>query len=274
MDKRLMRAMSSAIGAIIAMSAAACVHAAAAPRPALQVLVDTGSTVWDSAAKGKIPTDSAFKAIALRMSAPAFMLTSSNARIEVSVARRQLLVIAKDDTLRRVSVAVATSRAFSYAGQQWRFATPRGRLVILGKRTDPTWRPPDWHYAEVAKRHGLKLKRLAAGARLADGSRLMIRDSVVGVMKLGDTSFLALPTDEHIVFDSTLFIPPTTTLNRHLHNELGAYALDLGDGYMLHGTWDTTTIGSDSTHGCIRLGDDDLAWVFTYVPVGVTVIIR
>lgn len=269
-----MRAMSSAIGAMIAMSAAACVHAAAAPRPALQGMGDTGLMVSDSAAKGKNPTDSALKAIALQMSAPAFMLTSRNVRIEVSVARRQLLVIAMNDTLRRVPVAVATSRAFSYAGQQWRFATPRGRLVILGKRTDPTWRPPDWHYAEVAKREGLKLKRLSASVRLADGSRLVIRDSVVGVMKPGDTAFLALPTDEHIVFDSTLFIPPTTTLNRHLHNELGAYALDLGDGYMLHGTWDTTTIGSDSTHGCIRLGDDDLAWVYTYVPVGVAVIIR
>jgi hypothetical protein len=106
------------------------------------------------------------------------------------------------------------------------------------------------------------------------GSRLVIRDSVVGVLSPMDTTFRALPIEEHIVFDSTLFIPPLRALNRHLRNELGAYALDLGDGYMLHGTWDRTSIGTDSTHGCIRLDDADLEWLYTYVPVGVTVLVR
>jgi lipoprotein-anchoring transpeptidase ErfK/SrfK len=34
------------------------------------------------------------------------------------------------------------------------------------------------------------------------------------------------------------------------------------------------SIGSDSTHGCIRLDDEDLAWVWAYVPVGVTVVVK
>ncbi len=269
--------MSMLLNAMIAMSAAACVHAAAAPLPAQQGLPDplpVTDTVHVVTAAERAAAERALRALALRMEAPAFVLTPRNVRLEVSVARRRLLVIAGADTLRRATVAVASGRAFSYAGQQWRFATPRGSHVIRGKRTDPTWLPPDWHYAEVAKRHDLKLKRLTPGVVLKNGSRLVIRDSVVGVLAKGDTTFLALPTDEHIVFDSTLFIPPTTTLNRHLRNELGAYALDLGDGYMLHGTWDTTSIGSDTTHGCIRMGDEDLAWMYTYVPVGVRVVIR
>ncbi len=80
--------------------------------------------------------------------------------------------------------------------------------------------------------------------------------------------------DEHIVFDSTLFIPPTETRNRELQGELGEYALDLGDGYMLHGTFDQSTIGSDTTHGCIRLASDDLTWLYENVPIGATVVVR
>lgn len=260
--------------AMVAMTAAACVHAAAPPLPAQQgsdERRDTTARVRDTVVT---PDSAALAALALRLEAPAFVLTPRNVRLEVSVARRRLLVIAGSDTLRRATVAVASGRDFAYAGQLWRFATPRGVHLIKGKRTEPTWRPPDWHYAEVAKNHGLRLKRLQGPVRLTDGSRLVIRDSVVGLIAAGDTAFLALPIDEHIVFDQTLFIPPTSTLNRQLRNELGAYALDLGDGYMLHGTWDRTSIGTDATHGCIRVGDEDLAWLYTYVPVGVKVVIR
>lgn len=206
--------------------------------------------------------------------APKFVLTPRNVRLEISVKKRTLWVVAGSDTLREAKVSVASGRDLSYAGRTWRFATPRGRLRIQGKRTDPVWLPPDWHYAEVAKQHKLKLARFHPGVRLRNGDRLFVRDSVIGVRPKGDTAFLALPVTEHVVFDSTLFIPPISTLNRRLHGELGDYALDLGDGYMLHGTADQMSIGSDATHGCIRLADEDLTWLYTYVPVGVTVLVR
>ncbi|MCO4098301.1 MAG: L,D-transpeptidase [Gemmatimonas sp.] len=205
---------------------------------------------------------------------PRFVLTPRNVRLIVSVNARRLWVVAGTDTLRSATVSVASGSDLTYGGRRWRFATPRGRLFIRGKRTDPVWLPPDWHYAEVAQRNTLKLARLVPETRLRDGSRLVLRDSVVGLIKPGDTTFLALPTTEHIVFDSTLFIPPIASLNRRLHGELGDYALDLGDGYMLHGTNDQRAIGSNTTHGCIRLADRDLAWLYTYVPVGVTVVVK
>jgi lipoprotein-anchoring transpeptidase ErfK/SrfK len=212
--------------------------------------------------------------VSLADEAPSFVLTPKNVRLEVSVTSRNLLVIAGEDTLRRAPVSVSSGRDFKYAGHTWRFATPRGRMVIRGKRTDPVWVPPDWHYAEVAHQHTLKLARMTGPRRLNNGDRLVVRDSVVGVVRKGDTTFLALPLGEHVVFDSTLFIPPVSTLNRRLHHELGDYALDLGDGYMLHGTADQRTIGTDATHGCIRLADGDLAWLYTYVPVGVAVVVK
>jgi hypothetical protein len=173
------------------------------------------------------------------------------------------------------SVSVASGHELTYAGRRWRFATPRGTLRVLGKRTDPVWSPPDWHYAEVAQTHALRLRRLTlAGARLDDGRRIEIRDSVVGLVLPDDTTFLPLPVDEHIVFESTLYIPPIGTHNRRLQGELGKYALDLGNGYLLHGTADQRSIGTATTHGCIRLPDEELAWLYRHIPVGATVHVR
>ena len=52
---------------------------------------------------------------------------------------------------------------------------------------------------------------------------------------------------------------------------LGAYALYLGDGYMIHGTLYQRYLGRNVTHGCVRLGDADLEFVYQKVPVGATV---
>jgi lipoprotein-anchoring transpeptidase ErfK/SrfK len=210
-----------------------------------------------------------------RADTPLVQLTPANTVLRISVRRRTLWVIVENDTLHRAPVAVGAARSFTYGGTHWSFATPRGRFVVRAKRTDPVWIPPDWHYAEVAARNHLRLASLPATGRvLRNGLRLEIRDSVIGMVAANDTAFLALPMDEHIVFDGTLFIPPYDTHNRRLHGELGAYALDLGDGYMIHGTVDPASIGSDRTHGCIRLHDADLLWIYTYVPVGASVVIR
>ncbi|WP_026850914.1 L,D-transpeptidase [Gemmatimonas phototrophica] len=208
------------------------------------------------------------------ISAPRFVLTPRNVRLVISVAARRLWVIAGPDTLHTAPVSVASGRDLVYAGRTWRFATPRGRLVVLGKRANPVWLPPDWHYAEVAQQHGLRLAQLRTAVPLRNGDRLLVRDSVVGVIRRGRTAFLPLPVNEHLVFDGTLFIPPIATRNRRLQGELGRHALDLGNGYMLHGTTDQLSIGSNTTHGCIRLADGDLSWLYTYVPVGVSVVIR
>lgn len=54
---------------------------------------------------------------------------------------------------------------------------------------------------------------------------------------------------------------------------LGDYALYLGDGYMIHGTLYQRYLGRPVTHGCIRLGDEDLETVFRTAPVGAYVLL-
>lgn len=55
--------------------------------------------------------------------------------------------------------------------------------------------------------------------------------------------------------------------------ELGAYAMDLGDGYLIHGTLYTRALGLSITHGCVRLGDRDLETVYGKVRIGTPVYI-
>ena len=54
---------------------------------------------------------------------------------------------------------------------------------------------------------------------------------------------------------------------------LGEYALYLGDGYMIHGTLYQRYLGRPVTHGCIRLGDEDLEAVYQASPVGTPVLL-
>lgn len=197
-------------------------------------------------------------------------------RIVVSLARRHLWVLDRDDTLLSAPAAVASGRSLEFAGRHWTFHAPAGPRTVIAKEKDPVWRPPDWLYAETARDYGLALARLRPGhpVRLPDGELLGVHDAVVGLTDPASGRFAALPVHEHIVFDDTLYIPPFATRNRHVTGELGRYALDLGNGYLIHGTPEHDSIGQAVTHGCIRLDDADVRWLYRHVPVGTPVYIH
>lgn len=54
---------------------------------------------------------------------------------------------------------------------------------------------------------------------------------------------------------------------------LGDYAMDLGDGYLIHGTLYKRALGMSVTHGCVRVGDADLETIYRAVHVGTRVYI-
>ena len=207
--------------------------------------------------------------------ARAVALRSTGYRVIVDLFARELYVLDRDDTLRVAPAATAMNATLAYGGRTWRFETPRGVRVVRGKDKDPVWTPPEWHFAEIALEHGLKLRSMSAGQqiRLRDGTILTSRRDEVGIIRKGTTKFVPLVLDEHVVFDNTIFIPPQGTKHRSIKGELGHYRLDMGDGYLLHGTPYARSIGAAVTHGCVRLADDDIEWLYENVPVGTKVYI-
>ena len=194
-------------------------------------------------------------------------------RVVVDIFAHQLYVIDGEDTLYAAPVATAMNATLTYGKKSWRFETPRGVRKVLSKDKDPIWTPPEWNYAEVALEHQLKLRTLQRGQtiRLKDGTRLTTRGDEVGIIAPGEKEFVPLVLDEYIVFDNTIFMPPGGTKQRSIQGELGHFRLALGDGYQLHGTPYASSIGAAVTHGCIRLRDEDIEWLYDNIPVGTKV---
>lgn len=68
-------------------------------------------------------------------------------------------------------------------------------------------------------------------------------------------------------------VPPAGDPSRYEYGVLGDYALSLGDGYLIHGTLYKRFLGMPVTHGCVRMGDDDLEAVYQTLPTGAKVFI-
>lgn len=54
---------------------------------------------------------------------------------------------------------------------------------------------------------------------------------------------------------------------------LGDYALGFGNGYFIHGTLYKRLLGRNVTHGCIRVGDEELATLFKLARLGTKIYI-
>lgn len=221
-------------------------------------------------ARVKLPPPVRMSSAAARAAARA----ATGNRIVVSIASRRLWWIDGRDTLYSAPVAVGTGRRLRHGKQEWLFETPRGRRTIIGKEANPVWTPPEWRYVESARWRKTDLVRLERGRDipLKDGSVLTVRGEEVGRV-LPDSTFEAVPADEEIWFGNTIYIPPIGTVNRRIPEVLGAYKLDMGDGYLIHGTDNSRSIGRAATHGCIRMHAEALQHLFENVPIGTQVYI-
>lgn len=54
---------------------------------------------------------------------------------------------------------------------------------------------------------------------------------------------------------------------------LGDYALGFGNGYFIHGTLYKRLLGRNVTHGCIRVGDEDLETIYKLSRIGTKIYI-
>ncbi|HSJ25807.1 MAG TPA: L,D-transpeptidase family protein [Longimicrobiales bacterium] len=195
-------------------------------------------------------------------------------RILVSTEGRSLWLMRDTVVVMRAPIAVGMEDGFEYRGRKYFFSTPIGQRRVLEKDSEPVWVPPDWHYFEIAVERDLEAVQLQNGRKheLADGSRLEVRGQDVGrVNQFGN--FYAFEPGDEIIFDGKVFIPPFGTRQRQVPDILGPHKLVLGDGYLIHGTNQETSIGDAVSHGCIRMYNADVERLFSMVPVGTPVFI-
>lgn len=103
------------------------------------------------------------------------------------------------------------------------------------------------------------------------GSRVWTFDTPLGERRVIRKTRNPIWTKPDWAFIEEGFEPPKDPSLRVDRVSLGDYALYLGDGYIIHGTLFQTLLGQGVTHGCVRLGDKDLEYVFETIPVGARV---
>jgi lipoprotein-anchoring transpeptidase ErfK/SrfK len=198
----------------------------------------------------------------------------------VSIEDHRLWYKLGDSVLFTTQVATGSGKVLEgtgAGGSQWKFETPRGRLVIQAKEQDPSWVPPDWHFVEQARKRGLGIIRLTRGQSLpaTDGSSIEVNGTDV-VRRYPDGR--TVPVDpgkegREIVVGGNLVIPPFGTNQRKYKGVLGTHRLEMGDGYGIHGTDQPESIGRSASHGCVRLRNEDIARLYELVEVGTPVYI-
>jgi lipoprotein-anchoring transpeptidase ErfK/SrfK len=195
----------------------------------------------------------------------------------VSIADHRVWYKRGDQILFTTQVATGSGKVLAKGGgNKWKFETPRGRLVVESKETEPVWVPPDWHYVEQAKKRKLGLVRLVRGQplKLPDGSIIDVAGNEV-VRRAADGHEIPFDVTDgrEIVANGNIIIPPFGTTQRKYTGVLGTNRLNLGDGYALHGTNQPASIGTSVSHGCVRLRNEDIETLYQMVPVGTPVYI-
>ena len=196
--------------------------------------------------------------------------------ILVSVQQRYLWYVVNHAVLFEAPVAVGVEQPFEYNGKKYDFQTPIGMRKVIAKKKAPIWRVPEWHYFEKAKQRGYDVVRIEPGHTydLADGTQLLIKDGQVGRINIF-RNFTPIEPGLEIIYDDTIFIPPIGTPQRDVPNALGPFALDMGEGYLIHGTheYNEESIGTAASHGCVRMYNEDIERLYDLVAVGTPVYI-
>jgi L,D-transpeptidase-like protein len=197
--------------------------------------------------------------------------------IVVSIEEHRLWFKQADSVLFTTQVATGSGKILEKeGGSNWKFETPRGRLIVQSKEEDPAWVPPDWHFVEQARKRGLGLVRLNRGEEIPSGSGWAIAVAGSNVVRRypdGRETPIETGEDREIVVGGNIIVPPFGTNQRKYRGVLGTHRLNLGDGYALHGTNKPETIGRAVSHGCVRLRNEDIAQLHAMVPIGTPVYI-
>jgi lipoprotein-anchoring transpeptidase ErfK/SrfK len=213
--------------------------------------------------------------------------------ILISTAENKLYVRNGGQTIFEAVCSTGKGTTLAIDGKTMIFDTPIGKLRVVGKEENPQWVPPEWHYVELARKNAMRVVRLSAESPIdaRSGDPVHSRNEGVWswfsnrssgpVLKVkGDTvvedyggSQRELPPGQMIIAGDAIVIPPINTKQRHFDKVLGHYRINLGDGYAIHGTQETDKLGQSVSHGCVRLGDQDIEKLYSMAQVGDSVVI-
>ncbi len=213
--------------------------------------------------------------------------------IIISTAENKLYVRRDGQTVFQAVCSTGKGTELQIDGRTWVFDTPIGKFHVKTKDENPEWVPPDWHYVEEARKNAMRVVHLGPGQSIdartgqpvsgrsegvwswfsGSGSGPVLKVRGDTVVEVDGGSERELPPGKMIVAGDAIVVPPINTKQRHFTGVLGQYRLELGDGYGIHGTDEPDKLGSSVSHGCVRLGDADIAKLYAMSNVGDTVII-
>jgi len=215
--------------------------------------------------------------------------------ILVSTAENKVYLRRNGQTVFEAVCSTGKGTTLAVDGKTLVFDTPIGKFHIKAKEENPLWVPPDWHFVEEAQREGMRVVHLDPGESIdadtgqparakqtgfwswfggnSGGSNRTLRVKGDTVVESDNGIERELPPGKTIVAGNAIVIPPINTKQRHYDKVLGKYRLELGDGYGIHGTDEPDKLGQSVSHGCVRLGDDDIARLYAIANVGDEVII-
>ena len=211
-----------------------------------------------------------------RLVSTSSVVTPNQPYIVVSIAENQLWYKRGNEVLFNARVATGSGKTLVAGSGQYKFETPRGRLIVQDKEVDPAWVPPDWHFQEQANKRGLGLTHMTRSTVIPAGGGAVIKVNGSEVVKhFPDGREVALEANDgrEIVANGNIIIPPYGVNQRRYKGVLGTRRLVLGDGYGIHGTNAPETIGRSVSHGCVRLKNEDIEKLYDMVPVGTPVYI-
>jgi lipoprotein-anchoring transpeptidase ErfK/SrfK len=215
--------------------------------------------------------------------------------IIVSTVENHLYVRRGGQTVFDAICSTGKGTTLAVDGKTLVFDTPIGKFHIKQKEENPQWVPPDWHFVEEAQKNGMRVVHLNPGSTIdADtgqpatsepkgfwswlggsnnGTHRTLRVQGNTVVEDDNGVTRELPPGKTIVAGNAVIVPPVNTVQRHYDKVLGKFRLELGDGYGIHGTDEPDKLGHSVSHGCVRLGDDDIARLYQIANVGDEVII-
>jgi L,D-transpeptidase YbiS len=182
----------------------------------------------------------------------------------------------------RVSIPANAAAVASqvHTAEQWRSANLRLQKKIAGQRPREPYLVIDTAMNRVSMRQGDTILR---DMLASCGSGNVLEDTASGRRWVFDT-----PRGQYRIqtkVEKPLWIKPDWAFleagqpipakpsQRAEPGAMGDYALGIGKGYFIHGTLYKRMLGRNVSHGCVRLGDDDLAHLYNTVPVGTRVFI-